>query len=121
MRENRARREAERQRQQRVREAQRGAREEAKRRERGEETRKKQEAWRQEEMVQQEMVRLRRQMEERRGLEQLVRQRYGIYSNNWPLLKWLQHSPLSEMALTLLSDCIVCDACSTFLWWIGWI
>ncbi|XP_040921889.1 coiled-coil domain-containing protein 191 [Toxotes jaculatrix] len=75
VRENRARREAERQRQQREREAQRGAREEAKKREREEETRKKQEARRQEEMVQQEMVRLRRQMEERRGLEQLVRQR----------------------------------------------
>ncbi|XP_070842090.1 coiled-coil domain-containing protein 191 [Chaetodon trifascialis] len=75
VRENRARREAERQRQQREREALRAAREEAKRREREEETRKKQEARRQEEIVQQEMVRLRREMEERRGLEQLVRQR----------------------------------------------
>ncbi|XP_035813965.2 coiled-coil domain-containing protein 191 isoform X2 [Amphiprion ocellaris] len=75
VRENRARREAERLRQQREREAQRGSREEAKRRERDEEMRKKQEERRQEEMLQQEMVRLRRQMEERRGLEQLVRQR----------------------------------------------
>ncbi|XP_074477330.1 coiled-coil domain-containing protein 191 [Sebastes fasciatus] len=75
VRENRALREAERQRQQGEREARRGTREEAKRREREEETRKKQQARRQEEMMQQEMVRLRRQMEERRGLEQLVRQR----------------------------------------------
>ncbi|XP_028289251.1 coiled-coil domain-containing protein 191 [Parambassis ranga] len=75
VRENRARREAERQRQQRMREAQQGAREEAKRREREEEMRKRQEECRQEEMVQQEMVRLRRQMEERRDLERLVRQR----------------------------------------------
>ncbi|XP_047424689.1 coiled-coil domain-containing protein 191 [Mugil cephalus] len=75
VRENRARREAERQRQQREREARRDAREEAKKRERGEEMRKRQEERRQEEMVQQEMVRLRRQMEERRGLEQLYRQR----------------------------------------------
>uniref|UniRef100_UPI003AAB573F coiled-coil domain-containing protein 191 n=1 Tax=Centroberyx gerrardi TaxID=166262 RepID=UPI003AAB573F len=75
VRENRARRDAERQRQQTEKEARRGAKEEAKRREREEEMRRRQEARRQEEMVQQEMVRLRRQMEERRGLEQLVRQR----------------------------------------------
>ncbi|KAM6970922.1 coiled-coil domain-containing protein 191 [Tautogolabrus adspersus] len=75
VRENRARREAERHRQQSTREAQRGARDEAKRRENEVERRKKQDVRRQEEMVQQEMLRLRRQMEERRGLEQLVRQR----------------------------------------------
>ncbi|KAM7369894.1 hypothetical protein PAMP_011182 [Pampus punctatissimus] len=75
VRENRARREAEKQRQQRERETLWGARKEAMRREREEERRKKQEARRQEEMVQKEMVRLRREMEERRGLEQLVRQR----------------------------------------------
>ncbi|KAF7669285.1 hypothetical protein LDENG_00203140 [Lucifuga dentata] len=75
VRENRAQRDAERQRQQRERGAQRGAREEANQRQREEEMRRKQEARRQEEMVQQEMLRLRRQMQERRGLEQLVRQR----------------------------------------------
>ncbi|XP_058494800.1 coiled-coil domain-containing protein 191 [Solea solea] len=75
VRENRAQRDAERQRQQREREVQRAAREEAKKRERAAETRRKQELSRQEEMVQQEMVRLRRQMEQRRGLKQLVRQR----------------------------------------------
>uniref|UniRef100_A0A8C3AUF0 Coiled-coil domain containing 191 n=1 Tax=Cyclopterus lumpus TaxID=8103 RepID=A0A8C3AUF0_CYCLU len=75
VRENRARQEAERQRQQGEREARRDAREEAKRREREEETTKRQQARRQEDMVQQEMVTLRRRMEERRGLEQLVRQR----------------------------------------------
>ena len=96
VRENRARREAERQRQQREREARRDAREEAKRREREQETRKKQEARRQEEMVQQEMVRLRHQMEERRGLEQLVRLRYGIHSNHAPPLKWSQEPPISR-------------------------
>ncbi|KAL6097820.1 ccdc191 [Pungitius sinensis] len=75
VRENRARRESERQRQRGEREALRDAREEAKRREQEEETRKRQQARRQEEMVQQEMVTLRRVMEEKRGLEQLVRQR----------------------------------------------
>ncbi|XP_040023282.2 coiled-coil domain-containing protein 191 isoform X1 [Gasterosteus aculeatus] len=75
VRENRARRESERQRQQGEREALRGAGEEAKRREREKETRKRQQARRQEEMVQQEMVTLRRIMEEKRGLERLVRQR----------------------------------------------
>ncbi|XP_041823769.1 coiled-coil domain-containing protein 191 [Melanotaenia boesemani] len=75
VRENRARREAERQRLQREKEAQRDAIKEAKRREREEEMRQREEERRQEEMVQQEMVRLRRQMEERRGLERLVRQR----------------------------------------------
>ncbi|XP_039979333.1 coiled-coil domain-containing protein 191-like, partial [Xiphias gladius] len=74
VRENRAQREVERQRQQKEREAQWGAREEAKKREREDETRKKHEARRQEEMVRREMVRLRHQMEERRRLEQLVRQ-----------------------------------------------
>lgn len=83
VRENRARQEAERQRQQGEREARRDAREEAKRMEREEETTKRQQARRQEDMVQQEMVTLRRQMEERRGLEQLVRQRYGIHSNHF--------------------------------------
>ncbi|KAF3836536.1 hypothetical protein F7725_029094 [Dissostichus mawsoni] len=67
VRENRERREAERLRQQREGEALREARGEARRRERGEEARRRQ----QEEKLQQEMVRLRRQREERRGLEQL--------------------------------------------------
>ncbi|XP_056155840.1 coiled-coil domain-containing protein 191 [Lampris incognitus] len=75
VRENRARREAERQRQQREKVAQREAKEEANRRERQEEAKKRQEGRRQEEMVQQEMVKLRRQMAERRCVEQLVRQR----------------------------------------------
>ncbi|XP_005722862.1 coiled-coil domain-containing protein 191 [Pundamilia nyererei] len=75
VRENRAQREAERQRQQRERDVLRAAREEAKKREQEEQMRKRQEKRRQEEMVQQEMVRLRRQMEERRGLEQTVRRR----------------------------------------------
>lgn len=80
VRENRAQREAERQRQQREREARRDAREEAKRRVQREETRKKTEVLRQEKMLQQEMVRLRREMDERRRVEQLVRQRYPLLS-----------------------------------------
>uniref|UniRef100_A0A3B4F8D1 Coiled-coil domain containing 191 n=1 Tax=Pundamilia nyererei TaxID=303518 RepID=A0A3B4F8D1_9CICH len=85
VRENRAQREAERQRQQRERDVLRAAREEAKKREQEEQMRKRQEKRRQEEMVQQEMVRLRRQMEERRGLEQTelgknLRRKY-IYIN----------------------------------------
>uniref|UniRef100_A0A3B4WIW0 Coiled-coil domain containing 191 n=1 Tax=Seriola lalandi dorsalis TaxID=1841481 RepID=A0A3B4WIW0_SERLL len=91
VRENRAQREAERQQQQREKEAWRGARQEAKKREREEETRKKQKARRQEEMIQQEMVRLRRQMEERRGLEQLVRHRYARSLQSAPTLPSKQH------------------------------
>uniref|UniRef100_A0A667X142 Coiled-coil domain containing 191 n=1 Tax=Myripristis murdjan TaxID=586833 RepID=A0A667X142_9TELE len=75
VRENRARRDAERLEQQREKEAQRAARVEAKRREREEEMRRRHEARKQEEMLQQEMVRLRRQMEEKKSLEQMVRQR----------------------------------------------
>ncbi|KAM8823198.1 coiled-coil domain-containing protein 191 [Spinachia spinachia] len=75
VRENRARQESERQRQQGEREALRDAREEAKRREQEKEARKRQQARRQEEMVQQEMLTLRRVREQKRGLEQLVRQR----------------------------------------------
>ncbi|XP_068199882.1 coiled-coil domain-containing protein 191 [Antennarius striatus] len=73
--ENRARREAERQRQQRERDVLRDARLEVKKREQREEMRRKQEAQREEEMVRQEMVRLRRHMEERRCNEQLHRPR----------------------------------------------
>nr|XP_014014832.1 unnamed protein product [Salmo salar] len=75
VRENRATRDAERERLHREREARRQAREEAQRREQEGERRRRQEARRQEEMVQQEMVRLRREMEERRNLEQLTRER----------------------------------------------
>ncbi|XP_070709128.1 coiled-coil domain-containing protein 191 [Pempheris klunzingeri] len=92
--ENRAQREAARQRKQREREAQRAAREEAKRREQGEQMRKKQEAQRQEEMVQKEMVRLRRQMEERRGLEHLVRQRERERAEGQRAARSLQSAPL---------------------------
>ncbi|KAK6299620.1 hypothetical protein J4Q44_G00296530 [Coregonus suidteri] len=74
VRENRARRDVERERLHRERVARRQAREEAQRREQEDERRRRQEARRQEEMVQQEMVLLRREMEERRNLEQLARQ-----------------------------------------------
>uniref|UniRef100_A0A3Q3KD43 Coiled-coil domain containing 191 n=1 Tax=Monopterus albus TaxID=43700 RepID=A0A3Q3KD43_MONAL len=104
VRENRARQEAERQRQQRERKAQLAAREEAKRREQDEEMMKKREARRQEELMQQEMVRLRRQMEERRFLGQLVRHRYGVHTSCCsPLLKWLQQSLVSEITLSYLT------------------
>ncbi|XP_054478854.1 coiled-coil domain-containing protein 191 [Anoplopoma fimbria] len=93
VRENRARRELERRRQHGEREARRDAREEAMRREREEETRKRQQARRQEEMVQQEMVRLRRQMDERRGLEQLVRRRERERVNGQRSARSLQSAP----------------------------
>ncbi|KAM7390469.1 hypothetical protein PAMA_008567 [Pampus argenteus] len=96
VRENRARQEAEKQRQQRERETLQGAREEAKRWQREEETRRKQEARRQEEMVQKEMVRLRRQMEERRGLEQLVRQRERERTDGQRTAKSLQSASPQE-------------------------
>ncbi|XP_055007035.1 coiled-coil domain-containing protein 191 isoform X2 [Boleophthalmus pectinirostris] len=73
--ENKARRDAERQRQQRARETLQEAREETWRRERKAELRRRQQARRQEDMLQQEMVRLRRQMEEQRCIQQLARQR----------------------------------------------
>uniref|UniRef100_A0A673YR47 Coiled-coil domain containing 191 n=1 Tax=Salmo trutta TaxID=8032 RepID=A0A673YR47_SALTR len=79
VRENRATRDAERERLHREKEARRQAREEAQRREQEGERRRRQEARRQEEMVQQEMVRLRREMEERRNLEQLTRHFSGWY------------------------------------------
>ncbi|XP_074550074.1 coiled-coil domain-containing protein 191 isoform X2 [Halichoeres trimaculatus] len=91
--ENRARRDAVRQRIQSEREAQWRAREEAKRREREEEMRKRQEARRQEDMVQREMVRLRREMEERRGLEQRVRQREKERVEGQRAAKKLQPTP----------------------------
>ncbi|KAM3593051.1 uncharacterized protein V6R79_005140 [Siganus canaliculatus] len=94
VRENRAQREAERLRKQREKEAQRGAREEAKRREREEEARRKQEAQRQEEMVRQEMVRLRHQMEERKDLERLIRQRERERVEGQRSTRSLQSAPL---------------------------
>ncbi|XP_008394554.1 coiled-coil domain-containing protein 191 isoform X3 [Poecilia reticulata] len=69
VRENRAQREAEKQRKRREKEAQRDAWEEAKKKEQEEEKRKKQLKRREEEMVQQEMARLRRMMEEKKALE----------------------------------------------------
>ncbi|KAM6900238.1 coiled-coil domain-containing protein 191 [Xenentodon cancila] len=75
VRENRARREAERQRQQSQRQAQKEATKDAKRKEQEKEMRKKQEKRKEEGMVQQEMVRLRRQMEDRRYRERLLRER----------------------------------------------
>ncbi|KAK5849666.1 hypothetical protein PBY51_013981 [Eleginops maclovinus] len=93
VRENRARREAERLRQQREGEARREARGEAMRRERDEEMRRKQQERKQEEVVQQEMVRLRRQREERRGLEQLVRQRERARIEGQRTARSLQPAP----------------------------
>ncbi|KAM6977664.1 coiled-coil domain-containing protein 191 [Aplochiton taeniatus] len=75
VRENRAQRDAKKEQLQRERDARKEAREEAKRKEYEEGQRRRQEKWCQEEKMQQEMVRLRRQMEERRALEQVVRQR----------------------------------------------
>ncbi|XP_043961421.1 coiled-coil domain-containing protein 191 [Gambusia affinis] len=69
VRENRAQREAEKQKKMRAKEAQQDAREEAKKKEQEEGKRKKQLKRREEEMVQQEMVRLRRLMEEKKALE----------------------------------------------------
>lgn len=100
MQENRARREVDRQRQQRERESQLGAREEEKKRQREEEARKKQEARRQEELVQQEMVRLRRQIEERRAVEQLVRKRYGLPESTLTMPLY-QKLPYTSCQITL--------------------
>lgn len=76
--ERREQREAERERQRREHEARKEALEEAKRLEREEQRRRKQEAQRQEELLQQEVVRLRREMQEKRGMEQLARKRFII-------------------------------------------
>ncbi|KAI4888012.1 hypothetical protein NFI96_034674, partial [Prochilodus magdalenae] len=71
--ERRLQRDAEREKQRKKQEAQREAREEAQRLERDEQRRRRQEAHRQEELLQQEMKRLRRELEEKRSMEQLAR------------------------------------------------
>lgn len=76
--ERRARRDAERERQRREQEARREALEEAKRLDCEEQRRRKQEAQRQEQLLQQEVVRLRREMQEKRSMEQLARKRFII-------------------------------------------
>ncbi|XP_053717082.1 coiled-coil domain-containing protein 191 isoform X2 [Synchiropus splendidus] len=75
VRENRARREAERLQRQRTREMQQVAMEEMRRLKKVEEVRRKQEALREEEMVKNEMVKLRRKMQEKKSQEQLRLQR----------------------------------------------
>uniref|UniRef100_A0A3Q4AH88 Uncharacterized protein n=1 Tax=Mola mola TaxID=94237 RepID=A0A3Q4AH88_MOLML len=67
----------------RERDARQNAKEEARGREQSDNMRKKKEALRQEKTLQQEMVRLRRQMQERRCREQLIRQRYPQHFSGW--------------------------------------
>lgn len=75
-------------RQRREQEARREALEEVKRLQNEEQRRKKQEAWRQEELLQQEVVRLRREMQQTRSMEQLARKRFititGVQSKPVP-------------------------------------
>uniref|UniRef100_A0A3B4E9M4 Coiled-coil domain containing 191 n=1 Tax=Pygocentrus nattereri TaxID=42514 RepID=A0A3B4E9M4_PYGNA len=71
--ERRLRRDAERVKQREEQEARREAREEAQRLEREEQRKRKQEARRQEELLQQQMMRLRREMDEKRSMEQFAR------------------------------------------------
>ncbi|XP_056594148.1 coiled-coil domain-containing protein 191 isoform X2 [Triplophysa dalaica] len=71
--ENRARRDAERDKMRKEKEVLREAREEAWRLEQGKQARKRQEACKQEEMIQQEMIRLRREMKEKRNVDLLAR------------------------------------------------
>lgn len=71
--ENRARRDAEREKMRKEKKVMREAQEEARRMEQENQARKRQEARKQEEMIQQEMIRLRREMEEKRNVEQLAR------------------------------------------------
>ncbi|KAL7840772.1 hypothetical protein AOLI_G00260950 [Acnodon oligacanthus] len=71
--ERRLRRDAERVKQHKEQEARREAREEAQRLEREEQRKRKQEACRQEELLQQEIMRLRREMDEKRSMEQFAR------------------------------------------------
>lgn len=81
VRERRERRDAEREKQRREQEARSKAIEEAKRLECEEQRRRKQEAQRQEQLIQQEAVRLRREMQEKRNIEQLARKRFIIIIN----------------------------------------
>lgn len=76
--ERRVQRDAAREKQRREQEARKEALEEAKRLESEKQRRKKQEAQRQEELLQQEVVRLRREMQEKRSMEQRARQRFII-------------------------------------------
>lgn len=75
--ENRARRDAERDKMRKEKEVLREAREEAWRLEQGKQARKRQEACKQEEMIQQEMIRLRREMKEKRNVDLLARNMYN--------------------------------------------
>lgn len=75
--ENRARRDAERDKMRKEKEVLREAREEAWRVEQGKQARKRQEACKQEEMIQQEMIRLRREMKEKRNVDLLARNMYN--------------------------------------------
>ncbi|CAN9506299.1 unnamed protein product [Ophioblennius macclurei] len=91
VREKRARREAEKQRQQIEKEARQGTMEEAKRKEREAQMKRMQEAHRQEEMVQQEIVKLRRQMVQRRDL---ARQRERERAEEQRVTRNLQSAPV---------------------------
>ncbi|KAK7879012.1 hypothetical protein WMY93_030765 [Mugilogobius chulae] len=92
VRENKARREAEKQRHQRARDTLEEAREEARKRARELELKRKHQARRQEDMIQQEMVKLRRQIEEQRCAQQLARQRERECMER-PVAKNLQCGP----------------------------
>lgn len=79
--ENRMHRDAERNKLRKEKEVLRGAREEAWQLEKEKQQKKRQEARRQEELIQQEMIRLRREMEEKRSVEQLAQNMYNNHKS----------------------------------------
>ncbi len=79
--ENRIRRDAERNKLRKEKEVLREAREEAWQLEKEKQRKKRQEARRQEELIQQEMIRLRREMEEKRSVEQLAQNMYDNHKS----------------------------------------
>lgn len=83
--ENHMRRDAERNKLRKEKEALRDAREEAWQLEKEKQRKKRQEARRQEELIQQEMIRLRREMEEKRSVEQLAQNMYDNHKSIWAL------------------------------------
>ncbi|XP_016127286.1 coiled-coil domain-containing protein 191-like [Sinocyclocheilus grahami] len=85
--ENRMRRDAEHEKLHKEKEVLREVREEAWQLEKEKQRKKRQEAHRQEELIHQEMIRLRREMEEKRSVEQLARNMYNNHKSIWILPK----------------------------------
>lgn len=103
--ENRVRKDAELDKLRKEKEALREAREEAWRLEQEKQRKRRQQARRQEELIQQEMIRLRREMEEKRSVEQLARNMYNKHKCIWtpyPPLKMYECQNIKQSGICKL-------------------